>query len=461
MLPAEAVSGFPAITEDVVRRYDVAGPRYTSYPTVPQWTEGFTAADYAERLERAGRSDPNAPLSIYVHLPFCEQMCTYCGCNVVISKDRQVADRYIDHLAREMALAAERLGARRTVSQLHWGGGTPTFLSLEQIERLGGEIASRFALTGDAEVSVEIDPVVTSQDQLALLGRLGFNRLSMGVQDLSPEVQQAVHRIQTVEKTRAVLTEARRLGFGSVNFDLIYGLPNQTPERWSRTLAQIVELRPDRLAVYSFAYVPELRAHQRKLDASAIPTGPAKLELFRMAYDAFGSAGYRPIGMDHFALPHDELVVAQAARRLTRNFQGYTVKAAAGDVVAFGATGISDLTGAFAQNVRPLPKYYSAVSAGRFATERGIALSDDDRRRRAVIMQLMCNFWVDLGPDGARDFAGEIEALRTHEREGLLSIDGTAIELTPVGRVFVRNVAMIFDAYLEKPHAKAQFSRTV
>lgn len=446
--------------ESLVARYDVPGPRYTSYPTAPEWTDRFGSDEYEARLRMAGGVEPTVPLSLYVHLPFCRELCTYCGCNVVVSKNQQRADGYLDHVAMELALAAERLGPRRSVSQIHWGGGTPTFLSEAQLERLWKEITRHFTPLPEAEIAIEIDPAVTTEGQLALLRRLGFNRLSMGVQDLDPRVQQAVNRIQTREETERMLSTARSLGFGGVNFDLIYGLPHQTPDSWQRTLEQIIEMRPDRAAVYSFAYVPQVRTNQRKLPADAIPRGQVKLELLRRTQSTFAAAGYRQIGMDHYALPGDELSIAQQERRLGRNFQGYTVTKAT-DCVAFGATGISELQGAFAQNVRPLPRYYSAVESGRFATERGMVLSDDDLRRKQVITQLMCNFWVDLGEDGATYFARELEQLRPHERDGLVRIDGTQVEVTPLGRTFVRNVAMQFDAYLARQPQKRTFSRTV
>jgi oxygen-independent coproporphyrinogen-3 oxidase len=450
---------FPEPSEELVRRYEIAAPRYTSYPTAPEWKKDFGPEQQADKLEEAGREDPGSPLSVYVHLPFCREMCTYCGCNVVITRDQCKADGYLDHVAKEMDLASAKLKERRRLAQIHWGGGTPTFLDPAQIERLWGEITKRFAVEPNAEVAIEIDPVVTSREQLALLRRLGFNRLSMGVQDFDPKVQQAVNRIQPAEQTASLVEYARSLGFGGVNFDLIYGLPFQNAESWARTLETVVRMRPDRMAVYSFAYVPEVRPHQRKIDKSWLPAGMTKLGLFLQAYKAFVTAGYRPIGMDHFALPDDELARAQDSRALGRNFQGYTVTAAQ-DSVGFGATGISDVRGAWSQNVHPLKQYYERVDAGRFATERGLVLTDDDKRRRQVITQLMCNFWVDLGSDGY--FAKELERLQAFERDGLLKLDGSQVELTPLGRLFVRNVAATFDAYLGKEGKdRPTFSRTV
>jgi len=449
----------PTPSEELLRRYDIPGPRYTSYPTAPEWKHHVGPEDFAQRLEAAGAAGEAAPLSLYVHLPFCWSLCWYCGCNVFISKSRSAADPYIDHLVQELELVFQRLGPRRTLAQVHWGGGTPTFLSEQQMERLWTEITRRFKPLPDAEVAIEVHPSVTTPGQLSLLRQLGFNRISMGLQDFNPRVQEVTNRLQTPEQTRALLEHARELGFTGVNFDLIYGLPHQEPVGWARTLEQVLEMRPDRLAVYSFAFMPEVLKHQKRMPAEAVPSGPAKLELFRAAYAAFAQAGYRPIGMDHFAVPEDELARAQERRTLGRNFQGYTVKSAT-DVVALGSTGISDVAGAYFQNVRELPRYAAQVQQGRFATERGICLTEDDQRRRAVITQLMCNFWLDLGEEGARYFAPELERLRTFEEDGLLVRTGNQLELTPLGRLFVRNVAMVFDAYLARA-AKARFSRTV
>jgi oxygen-independent coproporphyrinogen-3 oxidase len=449
----------PNPSEELLGRYNVSGPRYTSYPTAPEWKQDFGPEALSDRLASAGAVDSREPLSLYVHLPFCRSLCWYCGCNVVISKDAGAADRYIDHLVMELDLVAERLGSRRALSQVHWGGGTPTFLNEAQLERLWTALTQRFTPLPDAEVAIEVHPAVTTPGQLSLLRQLGFNRVSMGLQDFDPRVQQATNRIQTPEQTGALLEHARTLGFTGVNFDLIYGLPHQDAERWARTLETVLAMRPDRLAVYSFAYMPDVLKHQKRMPAEAIPASRTKLELFRAAYAAFVEAGYRPIGMDHFAVPEDELARAQAGRRLGRNFQGYTVKAAT-DVVALGSTGISDVGGAYAQNVRPLPYYYERVAQGRLATERGIALTEDDRRRRAVITQLMCNFWVDLGEDGTRYFAPELERLHRFEDDGLVVRTGSQLELTQLGRLFVRNVAMVFDAYLSRAE-RPRFSRTV
>ena len=449
----------PTPSEELMRRYDVAGPRYTSYPTVPEWKQDFGTERYAERLDVAASAGADEPLSLYVHLPFCRSLCWYCGCNVVVSRDRRAADVYIDHVLLELEQVVARLGRRRKLSQVHWGGGTPTFLNERQLERLWSGITRHLSPLPDAEVAIEVHPAITSPGQLTLLRELGFNRVSMGLQDFDPKVQEVTNRHQPFSQTRELLDHARNLGFSGVNFDLIYGLPYQSPESWARTLHQILELRPDRLAVYSFAFIPDVLKHQKRMPAEALPDARTKQGLFRAAWAAFVDAGYLPIGMDHFAVPEDELALAQQRRALGRNFQGYTVKAAQ-DVVALGSTGISDVGGAYAQNVRALPYYYERVCEGRFATERGIQLTEDDRRRRAIITQLMCNFWVDLGEDGTRDFALELERLRPLEDDGLVRREGSQLEVTPLGRLFVRNVAMVFDAYLRRAE-RPRFSRTV
>lgn len=451
---------FLEISAEQLSALDVQGPRYTSYPTVADWTETFDERRHVERLHAARDAGAAEPLSLYVHIPFCRQRCTFCGCNVVVAQDSARADEYLDHLIREMELVAAALGERRTLSQIHWGGGTPTFLSEAQIARLYGKIVEYFTPLSDAEIAIEIDPVETSLEQIRLLAKLGFNRMSLGVQDFDPSVQEAIARVQTVEETKKVLDEARAAGFASVSFDLIYGLPRQTIDSWKKTIAEVIALRPDRVAMYSFAFVPQVRPHQRRLPIAELPRATDKLELFRAAFEAFTAAGYVQIGMDHFALPEDELARARGEGRLGRNFQGYTVKSAS-DVIAFGVSAISDLQGAYAQNVQALRQYYARIDEGRLATERGIALDADDRRRRDLIRELMCNFSADLGSDGASYYAQELVRLREKEEQGLVRRCGSKLELTELGQVFARNVAMIFDARLAAHAGEARFSRTV
>ncbi|MGZ3406809.1 MAG: oxygen-independent coproporphyrinogen III oxidase, partial [Polyangia bacterium] len=399
------------------------------------------------------------PLSLNVHIPFCKELCSYCGCNVVITRDQGRVERYMASVGRELAMTAARLGRRRTLTRLHFGGGTPTFLDEQQLTRLWSDITSQFTLAADAEVAIEIDPVVTRPEQLTLLAGFGFNRISMGVQDFEPVVQRAVNRVQSVEETAAAIGHARSVGFRSVNLDLIYGLPHQTVESFARTMDTIVTLAPDRVACFSFAYVPSVRPNQRRLPLAAIPTGADKLALLEIAQDRLGAAGFLAIGMDHFARRDDELAQAQAARRLWRDFQGYTTQRARA-TIAVGASAISDFGGAYAQNEHALGQYEAAIADGRHATVKGLWLSDDDRRRRDVIVQLMCNGWVDLGSDGESYFAAELDTLADAERDGLVASRGREILLTELGRTFVRNVAMAFDRYLEQPGRRV-FSATV
>ena len=446
------------------------GPRYTSYPTVPEWTEEVGEARLLEHLELAEAEGPDSPLSLYFHIPFCRSMCTYCGCNVVVSRRPDKADRYVDYLAREMDLVCARLPGRRSVIQLHVGGGTPTFLDETQLQRLWREIRARFELLPGAEVALEIDPVVTTTEQLALLRGLGFNRVSMGIQDFTPEVQRAVGRIQSVTHTRRLLEYARQVGFAGINVDLIYGLPLQRVETFLRTVDLVLDMAPDRAAVFGYAHVPWMRPNQRKLRTEDIP-GPAdRFRLFVTALRRFLEAGYVQIGMDHFARPDDELGKARLERRLRRNFQGYTVLPDA-DILAFGLTGISEVQGCYTQNVKPLAHYYRSLDAGHLPVEKGRVVTDDDRLRRNVIHQIMCNFFVDLaqecaafGVDPAETFAFEQEALGQCVDAGLLLMQGHELTLTPLGRILVRNVAMAFDPYLRKDRGEegAQtFSKTV
>ena len=444
------------------------GPRYTSYPTVPEWTDEVDGQLLQQHLQLAEQQGPEAPLSLYFHIPFCRSMCTYCGCNVVITRRPDKADRYIDYLAREMDLVCRQLPRRRSVIQLHLGGGTPTFLGELQLLRLWDEVRARFTLLPGAEVALEIDPVVTSTQQLALLRGMGFNRVSMGIQDFTPQVQQAVGRVQSAAATWRLLRYARELGYGGINVDLIYGLPHQREQTFASTLDRVIEMRPDRVAVFGYAHVPWMRPHQKQLDEAAIP-GPAdRFRLFVVALRRFLEAGYVQIGMDHFALPDDELSKARLERRLRRNFQGYTVLPAA-DILAFGITGISEVQGCYTQNQKTLAAYYRCLEQGQLPVERGRVLTEDDRLRRRVIHQIMCNFHVDLEQQcapfevsAAKTFAGELEALQECLDAGLVERRELELSLTPLGRILVRNVAMVFDPYLRKKGDQGStFSKTV
>lgn len=458
-------------TSELLARYDRPGPRYTSYPTAVEFHPGFTEALYRERLA-AANEQPDDPLSLYAHLPFCEARCLYCACNVVITPHREVAGNYLEHLLLEVDLLARHLPDRRTLSQMHWGGGTPTYYPPRDLDRLFRAIAERFRFTPDADIGIEVDPRVTTFEHVEALRRAGFNRISMGVQDFAPEVQEAVHRVQSFDLTRALVDRARERGFRSVNIDLIYGLPFQTLEGFARTLDQVLEIRPDRVAVYSFAYVPWIKAHMKHFPKEALPGGALKLELLARTIDAFTGAGYRAIGMDHFALPEDELARAIEGRTLHRNFMGYTTQTAR-DMVALGISGIGDLQGAYVQNHKKLPPYYEALRAGRFPVERGYGLDADDVVRRHVITRLMCNGHLDVREverlfdlSFEREFATELAELTGPDSpvtHGLLVVTPDALELTPTGRMFVRNVCMTFDRHLRAapPVERPVFSRTV
>ena len=464
-----AAATAPQRAAGLLQQYDRPGPRYTSYPTAVEFTEHFDDCAYRDRLQAAA-SAAGEPLSLYVHLPFCQARCTYCGCMTIITQKREVAARYLDYLEREIAMLSVQLEGRRLVVQHHWGGGTPTYLTLAQIERLHATIARHFDLDPDAETAIEIDPRVTTREQLRLLRALGFNRLSMGVQDFTPEVQAAIGRKQPESLTRDLHEYARTIGFDAVNMDLIYGLPRQTLETFTETLRSVVAMRPDRIAVYSYAHVPWLRPHQSRIDVSTLPDRDLKFELIGAALDTFGDAGYEAIGMDHFALPGDELAVAARQRRLHRNFMGYTTRRA-GDMLGVGVSAISDLRGAFAQNVKKLPLYYAAIEAGRFPIERGYALTANDLIRRHVITELMCNFFVDradvaarFGIDFGTYFAAELAVLTAAGGpvdDGFLIVTEGALEVPRRGRLFVRNLCMHFDQYLAAHSGRLVFSRTI
>jgi oxygen-independent coproporphyrinogen-3 oxidase len=461
----------------LIAKYDRPGPRYTSYPTAPQFREDFGGADYA-RLLAASRGSP-LPLSLYVHLPFCEARCFFCGCNVVVSRNRERARRYLDAVEAEMSLVGEPLGAAdRQTTQVHWGGGTPTFLRAEELARLGAAIRGRFALAPEVEFAVEVDPRHSSDEQLDALAGVGVNRLSLGIQDLCPEVQAAVNRRQPADLTWRVIESARRRGMASLNVDLIYGLPHQTPTSFRATVAEVVAMAPDRIALFNFAYLPALFRHQRVIDPAALPAGEVKLTLLEEASAALAAAGYLFIGMDHFARPQDPLARALADGTLSRNFQGYSTGGET-DLVAFGVSAIGKVADGYAQNGKDIAAYAAAVAAGCLATCRGLVLTPEDRLRREVIQQIMCRFQVAKGAletafgiEFDRHFAAELAALRPLAEDGLVELAEGSIAVTPAGRLLVRNVAMVFDAYLPRPREAAgeapsapagpsQFSRTI
>jgi oxygen-independent coproporphyrinogen-3 oxidase len=454
------------VDADFLARYNRPGPRYTSYPTAPVWNDAFGPDDLESVHAEANRA--KTPVSLYMHLPFCESLCLFCACNVIIQKDKRVTPPYLGMLKQEIEHVGSGVSRDRSVVQFHWGGGTPTYLTPEQIAELFGYAKENFQFSPDAEIGIEIDPRVTSREHLKTLRELGFNRLSMGVQDFHPEVQAAINRIQPFDLTRDLLVAARELGFDSINVDLIYGLPYQSPDRFTKTVDQILELQPDRVALFSYAHVPWLKKQQGAF-ATHLPEGMEKFAIFRTGLMKFLEAGYLYIGMDHFAKPGDELAISQQQRTLHRNFQGYTTKAGA-DLYGMGVTAISAFQNAYAQNHRDLPSWERAVKDRGIATMRGYRLSNDDLLRRAVINRLLCHTVVikdeisrEFGADFDEYFAEELGHLKPFLDDGLVLLDSAEIRATWLGRIFIRNLAMIFDPYLEKQHlhAKPLFSKTL
>ena len=454
------------VGEEFLAKYNRPGPRYTSYPTAPVWNDAFGPDDLVKVHEEAERA--KTPVSLYMHIPFCESLCLFCACNVVIEKNKAVSPPYLGILKREAERVSRSVSKDRPVVQFHWGGGTPTYLTPPQIEDLFSFTREHFHFAPDAEIGIEIDPRVTSREHLETLRKLGFNRLSMGVQDFHADVQKAIHRIQPFEMTRELLFAARDLGFDSINVDLIYGLPFQTPDRFAHTVDQILELTPDRVALFSYAHVPWLKKQQGSF-AAHLPEGMDKFEIFRIGLLKFLEAGYLYIGMDHFAKPGDELALSQQNRTLHRNFQGYTTKAGA-DLYGMGITAISGFQNAYAQNHRDIPSWEKAVNARGIATMRGYHLSNEDRLRRAVINRLLCHTVVvkdeisrEFGIDFDKYFEEELRRLEPFRQDGLVLLDQGQIRATWLGRIFIRNLAMIFDPYLEKQQliAKPLFSKTL
>lgn len=430
---------------ELLERYNQPTPRYTSYPPAPHWQPA------SARLLTSALETSDAPLSIYVHIPFCERLCLYCGCNVVINKNHEVAAPYVEHLIAEMDLAG--IAHNRVVTQMHWGGGTPTYLSTAQIAQVFNAVVTRFPVPASAEISIEIDPRVTTREHLRTLRSLGFNRLSMGIQDFDENVQIAVRRIQTCRQTSDLFEEARKLEFESINADLIYGLPMQTPTSFQKTLEKVLTLAPDRIAVFSYAHVPALK-HQQRAFEKLLPTEAEKHRLFVDAILAFTAAGYEHIGMDHFARPHDPLVRARDNHSLHRNFQGYTTHAET-DLLGFGVSSISHVGNTFTQNARNLPLYEDAIREGRLPVFRGYSLSKDDAVRAMVIEECLCNGRIPkdaiekrFGIDFDDYFRPELARLRVLEQDGLVNGRiSRMIQVTPAGRIFVRAVARVFDAF--------------
>ena len=450
---------------DLVRKYDLPAPRYTSYPTAVEFKDFDSPVPLLAHLDATNR-DGTVPLSLYFHLPFCETLCWFCGCSTVITLNHRIPDRYLDYLEKELALVAPRIHADRRVVQLHYGGGTPTFFQPPQLARLATLTRRHFKLTSEAELSVEIDPRRLSRAQVVALRDSGFTRASLGVQDFNPQVQLAVHRIQPRAMTEQAIGWLREEGFTSINIDLIYGLPYQTVTSFTDTLEQVLELNPDRLAVFSYAHVPWMKPAQKLLEReNALPSPETKLEMLKLTTETLTGRGYVYIGMDHFARETDELATAQAARTLQRNFQGYSTRAGT-EILAFGLSSISQTPFSYRQNHKTLDHYYAALDRGELPARRGIELTGEDARRREIIMRVMCHLCLDyaglsreLDCDFTSYYAAELERLRPLAADGLVVLHSKGMQVTDLGRLFLRNIAVCFDAYYA-PEAK-RHSRTV
>ena len=452
---------------ELIRKLDRNGPRYTSYPTADRFVEAFNADSYQSWVAKRNLGGIQRPLSIYVHIPFCNTLCFYCGCNKVITKDKSKAALYLEYLKKEIAMQGALFQGDSVVTQLHFGGGTPTFLSDEQMSELMATIRSHFHLVEGGEYSIEIDSRKVNAQTIALLGKLGFNRISLGVQDFDPEVQKAVNRIQSEEETLSVIAAARRSGFKSVSIDLIYGLPKQNVAGFSRTLERIIAADPDRLAIYNYAHLPALFKPQRRINEDDLPTPDTKLQIMSMAIQRMTAAGYVYIGMDHFAKPDDELAIAQRMGRLHRNFQGYSTHADC-DLVALGVTAIGKVGPTYSQNFRTLEEYYDSLDNDELPIMRGLELSADDLLRRDIIQALMCHFALSKESfeiayliDFDSYFEQELTELKTYQGYGLVKMENGWITVTPKGRLLVRNIGMIFDKYLRINQERKMYSKVI
>lgn len=457
------------ITPQLLTRFDVPGPRYTSYPTADRFVEAFAEPDYVQALQQrqSGTVGKQPPLSLYVHIPFCESLCYYCACNKIITKHKERSAQYLNYLGKELELHTQHLGRGQPVSQLHLGGGTPTFMSDDELRQLMALLGMHFAFAPGGEYSVEVDPRTVDDKRLAVLTELGFNRLSFGVQDFDPGVQKAIHRIQPADQVFKLVEASRRLGFESINVDLIYGLPLQTPESFDRTLKQVNSLRPDRIALYAYAHLPERFKPQRRIHAEDLPSGAAKVAMLSRSLDALTDAGYVYIGMDHFALPDDALAVAKRQGRLHRNFQGYSTQADR-DLIALGVSSIGRIGATYSQNAKTMEEYCNLLDQGRFPVVRGLALSRDDLIRRSVIMALMCQGHLQFEAinlawliDFKTLFANEMAQLEDMQVQGLVQLSETGIQVTAMGWFFVRGVAMVFDRYVQADRNRSRFSKII
>jgi oxygen-independent coproporphyrinogen III oxidase len=451
----------------MIRKHDVSGPRYTSYPTADRFVEAFGEAQFRHWVDMRKIGGISQPLSVYVHLPFCDTLCLYCGCNKVVTRDRSKSAKYIKYLLKELDLLDRQLGENRRITQLHWGGGTPTFLSAAEMAALGGALRRVFEFDANCETSIEIDPRKLEPGTLDDLAALGFNRVSIGVQDFDPQVQKAVNRVQSVAGTQAAIEQARRAGFRSVNLDLIYGLPKQTLDSFNVTLDQVLELAPDRIALYSYAHLPKMFKPQRGMNEADLPSPETKLQILTLAIGRLTGAGYLYIGMDHFAKADDELAVAQRRGRLHRNFQGYTAQPDS-DLLGIGVSAIGQIGPTYYQNRKTLDDYYRALDEDRLPVLRGVELRQDDLVRRAVIRALMCNFRVSIESIelsyliSFKDyFAAELAELARLEDDGLVEVQGDWLVVTPAGRLLVRVICMVFDRYLQDSRRTASYSRVM
>ncbi|MCW5611683.1 MAG: oxygen-independent coproporphyrinogen III oxidase [Rubrivivax sp.] len=458
------------LSDDLLRRLDVPGPRYTSYPTADRFVEAFGAAEYRQALRQRAQGavvGGAPPLSLYVHIPFCESLCYYCACNKIITKHKSRGAEYLELLAQEVDLHTAMLGTHEPVSQLHLGGGSPTFLSDDELAGLMDRLRRSFRVLPNAEISIEVDPRTASRERLRALAAMGFNRVSFGVQDFDADVQAAVHRIQSYESVRDLIAEARALRFESINADLIYGLPRQTPESFRRTIAQVAELRPTRIALYAYAHLPQRFKPQRRIHAEDLPSAEQRIRMLGDALAGFLGNGYVYIGMDHFALPGDALAVAKRQGRLHRNFQGYTTQPDC-DLIGLGVSSIGRVGATYSQNAKTLDEYRDALAVGEFPVVRGLALTRDDLLRRAVIMALMCQGRVEYESievayliNMRETFAAEFERLRPLAEAGLVEIGEQAIQVTATGWFFVRAIAMVFDRHLQADRQRERFSRII
>lgn len=457
--------GLTPITTSLLQKFDVNGPRYTSYPTADRFVEAFTENAYKEALEQRRLHPINQPLSIYVHIPFCESLCFYCACNKIVTKHHERSREYLDYLKKEIDLHLDYLGQKQVVSQLHLGGGSPTFFSDEEIKELFNKLKEVFVFSSQGEYSIEVDPRTVDSKRLKRLKEIGFNRLSFGVQDFNPDVQKAVHRVQPFDQVVSLMNDAHEDGYESINMDLIYGLPLQTPETFNETLDQVISLKPDRIALYAYAHLPQRFKPQRRIHEDDIPPAKNKITMLSLAIEKFLENGYIYVGMDHFALPTDSLAIAKRQGRLHRNFQGYSTQPDC-DIIALGVSAIGRVGANYNQNAKELEDYYDHLNHRRFPIIKGLALSKDDIVRRAVIMEIMCQGRLDYESielayliNFKEYFSSEMNLLRNFQEKDFIDLDDSGIQVTDTGWFFVRAIAMIFDRYLQLDQNRTRFSK--